>query len=210
MLSNGQGLLTYWSNSSMMARSWRRPQHQIEWGVARFLGGERSFRPFQTFRPEAVSGLLKNAASLKTKLLERIRSQKEQSDRRWDEMQTQGRPSLQAALKKGLPIPEAGDWMNSILDSEFTVEAMLDGFADESERRQLVHRAHEYILWNPICRCFLEQWLLAIRRHGIEHRTASSKQGVISSKVSMAVAKPSRPKVWAPFSVVSLRSMSTQ
>src|SRR5206468_996621 len=45
------------------------------------------------------------------------------------------------------------------------------------EQRRLQKDVAKYIEWNPICRCFLEQLLLAIRRHGILHPMASSYKG---------------------------------
>ena len=67
--------------------------------------------------------------------------------------------------------------MMSIGDCVFTQEIVLGTISNPNEHMKLKPRVTEYIEWNPICRCFLEQMMLAIRRHGLEHKTASSKKG---------------------------------
>ncbi|MEW6355008.1 MAG: hypothetical protein AB1696_01675 [Planctomycetota bacterium] len=143
---------------------------QVKWGVKRFLAGERAFRPFA----EDSKALLRCAGDNDSQT---IRAEKEQGTHRWDEMHAGGRVCFQALLAEGEPVPDTGDWMMSTYNSEFTHEIVLRMTLDTRERESLEPRLSEYIDWNPICRCFFEQLMLAIRRHGLEHPTASSHKG---------------------------------
>lgn len=151
--------------------------YQVKWGVQPFLAGEMAFKPFAASRPDDIKALLRRSKFLEDTRLEAIRRETAEAVDRWDRMHAGGRPSLQAVLEKNASGPDAGDWMMSIRDSEFTHEIVLGTISTSIERARLQPRVAEYIEWNPICRCFLEQLMLAIRRHGLEHPTASSHKG---------------------------------
>jgi len=142
-----------------------------------FLAGETAFRPFAVSHPDDIKALLQRSKRLEDNQLEAIRQEIAEAVDRWDIMHADGRPCLQTVLEKDTSVPDAGDWMMSIRDSEFTREIVLGTIPTSIEQARLQPRVAEYIEWNPICKCFLEQLMLAIRRHGLEHPTASSHKG---------------------------------
>ena len=153
------------------------PPYQVKWGVQSFLGGKTTFKPFRVCRPDDIKALLRNAKFLRNTQLEVIRQKTADAVKRWDKMHDSGRPHMQAVLEKSGAVPDAGDWMRSIRDSVFTHEIVLSTISNPNEQKELKPRVAEYIEWNPICRCFLEQLMLAIRRHGIEQKNISSIKG---------------------------------
>jgi hypothetical protein len=151
--------------------------YQIKWGVHSFLSGKTTFKPFRAVRSDDIKKLLRKAEHLTNSQIEAIRQEAANAIHRWDEMHGNGRPNMQPVLEKSGVVPDAGDWMNSIHESEFMKEVVLGIVSKPSEKKELIPRVSEYIEWNPICRCFLEQLMLAIRRHGLEQQTSSSKKG---------------------------------
>lgn len=166
--------------------------YQVKWGIQSFLTGKTIFKPFAVSRPDDINVLLRRAKFLENTQLEAIQRDNAEAAERWDKMHAGGRPNLQAVLGNEAPVPNAGDWMMSVRDSEFTHEIVLGTISDSIERARLLPRVAEYIEWNPICSCFLEQLMLAIRRHGLEHPFDSSRKGpkfadyYISAFVSIA------------------------
>lgn len=150
---------------------------QIRWGVQPFLDGKAAFKPFRCVRPDKIKAMLRNAKSLQNNQLELIQRELTDAKNGWDKMHDSGRPKMQELFGKDEGIPDAGNWMRSIRDSEFTHEIVLGRISNPNEQKKLKPRVAEYIEWNPVCRCFLEQIMLAIRRHGLEHQTSSSKKG---------------------------------
>ena len=151
--------------------------YQLKWGVQPFLDGKTAFKPFAASRPDDLKAQLRRVKFLENTQLETIRRDNAEATERWDKMHAGGRPSLQAVLGNEASVPNAGDWMMSVRDSEFTHEIVLGTISDSLERARLLPRVAQYIEWNPICNCFLEQLMLAIRRHGLEHPTAISRKG---------------------------------
>ena len=151
--------------------------YQVKWGVQSFLGGKTTFNPFRAVRSDDIKKQLQKAKLLKHNQLEAIRQETADAVKGWDKMHDNGRPNMQAVLEKSGEVPDAGDWMNYIRDSEFIKEIVLGTVSKPSELKELKQRVSEYVEWNPICRCFLEQLMLAIRRHGLEQQTSSSKKG---------------------------------
>ena len=151
--------------------------YQVKWGVQLFLGGKTVFNPFRAVRSDDIKTRLRNAKLLKNSQIEVIRQETGDAVKRWDKMHDSGRPNMQAVLEKSGSVPDAGDWMMSIRDSGFIHEIVLGTVSNPNEQEELKPRVSEYIEWNPICGCFLEQIMLAIRRHGLEQRTSSSKRG---------------------------------
>jgi rRNA-processing protein FCF1 len=151
--------------------------YQIKWGVKRFLEGEVVFKPFRCFQPDKIKMMLKNAKSLRNNQLEPIRIELADGSNRWDIMHNCGRPKMQEVLRKSGGIPDAGDWIKSIRDSEFIHEIVIGIISEPNERNRLKPQVADYIEWNTVCRCFLEQMMLSIRRHGLEHQSSMSKKG---------------------------------
>lgn len=150
--------------------------HQIDWGFEEFLAGAKEFTPFELYNREAVRGLLEKASSLPAAFLEMIARKREAERASWDSMHQGGRSRLQMVLASGVPVPNAHDWVVMIGSSEFAADLLIDVLSPR-HCEALQGREQEYIKWNPICRCYIEQLLLAIRRHGIEPPNASSKKG---------------------------------
>ena len=151
--------------------------YQIKWGVHSFLSGKTCFKPFRAVRSDDIKELLLKAEHLTNSQIKAIRQEAANGINRWDEMHGNGRPNMQAVLEKNGIVPDAGDWMNSIYESEFIKEIVLGIVSNLTEKKELIPRVSKYIEWNPICRCFLGQLMLAIRRHGLEQQTFSSKKG---------------------------------
>jgi hypothetical protein len=150
--------------------------HQIDWGIEEFLADAKDFTPFELYNREGVLGLLRRASSLPPALREVIAGKREAEKANWSSMHQRERPRLQKVLESGASVPNAHDWVAMIGSSEFASDLLLD-ILSSCQREALQGREQEYIKWNPICRCYIEQFLLAIRRHGIEPPNASSKKG---------------------------------
>ena len=151
--------------------------YQIKWGAQSFLDGKTAFKPFRAVRHDDIKAILRNAKSLQNTQIEVIRRELADAVRRWDNMHDSGRPKMQELLEKNAGIPDDSDWMMFIRDSEFTHEIVLGTISNPNEQKKLKPRVAAYIEWNPVCRCFLEQLMLAIKRHGLEHPTSSSNKG---------------------------------
>lgn len=151
--------------------------YQIKWGVQPFLDGEGAFKPFRCDSPDSIKAMLRHAKSLQNNQLELIRRELADAVNGWDKMHDRGRPKMQEILRISKEIPDAGKWMMYFRDSGFTQELVLGTVSDLKEHKKLKPRILEYIGWNPVCRCFIEQMMLAIRRHGLEHQSHSSNKG---------------------------------
>lgn len=150
--------------------------HQIDWGVEAFLSNAKEFTPFELYNRDGVLSLLRTAGSLSPGFRGMIARKREEEKVSWDSMHQRERPRLQKVLASGVPVPTAYEWVHYIGSSEFASD-LLRYVLSPRERDAVQGREQEYIRWNPIGRCYIEQFLLAIRRHGIEPPGASSRKG---------------------------------
>lgn len=151
--------------------------YQVKWGVQSFLDGKTAFKPFRTSHSDDIKTNLRNAKFLQDTELEMLRQELADGVSRWDNMHNSGRTNMQDVREEKNEVPDEGDWMRHSRVSSFTHEIVLSTISNPTEQEELKPLVAEYIGWNPVCRCFLEQLMLAIRRHGLEHKTASSKKG---------------------------------
>ncbi len=151
--------------------------NQLTWGGQRFLCGEIAFKPFTAVGTDSLKTHLRNGDTLRPCALEQLQEKKNKQVHTWDTMHAQGRLRFQEILEKDKLIPDPATWIATMLKSEVLRNIMLESVFNHTERELLRPRWQEYIAWNPICRSFLELFLLAIRRHAIEHETAGSRNG---------------------------------
>ena len=168
-----QGMLSLIENGAIVLS---HMNHQIDWAVEDFLAGSTVFTPYEIYNRKGVCTLLRNSSSLPPSLWDRIAGKREAENLGWDEMHKQGRPGLQRVLASGADLPSAGDWVSMIGGSSFASDLLRD-VVSSGHAEALKGREQSYVQWNPICRCYIEQFLLAIRRYGIEPPNVSSKKG---------------------------------
>lgn len=149
---------------------------QLKWGIFQFMGGRAAFEPYATPGSEFVMKCLASPAPLSEALLRSLAEKRTQRAESWESMHTAGRPNLRNLFRQSKELPTSRDWMDSLLHSDFAAQVFTDVVTFDS-RPLDQERAKSYLLWNPMARCFMEQFLLAVKRHGVENERASSKKG---------------------------------
>lgn len=150
--------------------------HQIQWGIAEFLAGKPTFAPYELYGRQAVIATLRDAANAPPQLLAAIKGKHRALAAHWDAMHASERPRLQQILQSGVPEPSLHEWIEIALSSEFASD-LLTEVLGSTRKAAVSGKGSAYIDWNPICRCYVDQFALAIHRHGIQAALHSSKKG---------------------------------
>jgi hypothetical protein len=148
--------------------------HQVRWSSVDFAEGRASFRPYRTKKEDWVKNLLLNSDNISQKDFDELFKKRGNEDRSWDGMHATGRGELKKLIpKNGKVTPN--EWLG-LIESEFVSSLVVKIVATEAVK---MVRGNErlFVEWNPMLRCYLEQFLLAIYRHAIEPPNAASKKG---------------------------------
>lgn len=149
--------------------------HQIRWSSIDFAEGRGIFRPYRTGEEDWVKRLLANADRVTSGDIDALYRKRKDDDSYWDSMHATGREVLQNLFSQTNEAPALHDWLN-MMDSHLDWFPVVSMVAPEA-RPMIIGHERQFVEWNPLLRCYIEQFVLAIYRYTIEPPTAASKKG---------------------------------
>jgi len=149
---------------------------QVRHSSIDFVAGSPRFVPCKSEAEAHLRQLLINPDSLDSKTLEEMNLAWQAADNKWDEMHARARPAFQEQLLNiNEQVPMVQEWL-TLKSGGFAEEVVREILPDFS-RRHFSTPILTFMQWNPLLRAFMEQFLLAVRRHALEPWNAASKKG---------------------------------
>lgn len=149
--------------------------HQIRWNSIDFAEGHGIFRPYRTGKEDWGKYKLANPDRLSVEDIDALIKKRKNDDSVWDSTHTTGRKTLQDLFSPTKKAPTICEWI-SMRDSLLDLFPIKNMVAPEA-RPMIIGHERQFVEWNPVLRCYIEQFLLAIYRHTIEPPNAASKKG---------------------------------
>jgi hypothetical protein len=148
---------------------------QIRWSSIDFAEGLSIFQPYRTGKENWVKCLLANPGRVSEEDIDALDKKRKNDDSVWNSMHDTGRKALQAFFSPTNKDPTICEWL-SMMDGHLDWFPIKNMVAPEV-CPMIIGCERKFVEWNPLLRCYIEQFLLAIYRYGIEPPNAASKKG---------------------------------
>lgn len=149
--------------------------HQIRWSSIDFAEGGSTFQPYSTEEEDWVRSLLAKADRVTSEDIDALLIKRKNDNSYWDSMHAAGREELQKFFSQTNEAPTIHDWL-SMMDCHLNWFPVANMVAPET-RPMIIGHERQFVEWNPLLRCYIEQFVLAIYRYTIEPPTTASKKG---------------------------------
>ncbi len=153
---------------------------QIRWSSIDFAEG-LDFRLYRTGENWG-KWQLANADRVNVTDIGELDKKRKNGDSAWNSMQATGREKIQEEIsakhdpKTAIDIGPSDKWLNIIMGCLVDWFPIKNIVAPEALPMIIGHE-RQFAEWNPLLRCYIEQFVLAIHRHAIEPPNAASQKG---------------------------------